>query len=176
MVLLISQTVIEVNSNRINMINLDMQRFNTDVGNCETLAEIKELFKDMMLEISEKKKGIPDDRNEVLADTICGIIEDNYQDVKLCLQWIATSVKLSSSYVGKVFKNSKQISVAEYINEIRLKHTLELLQNEEISINRTFEVVGFTSQSYFFTLFKKKYGCTPKEYRLLKAIRMNNEF
>ncbi|WP_420869697.1 helix-turn-helix domain-containing protein [Cohnella ginsengisoli] len=30
------------------------------------------------------------------------------------------------------------------------------------------EKVGFSSQSYFFKLFKKRFGTTPKDYRIKK--------
>lgn len=173
LILLISQTVNEININHLNKVNVDMQSFNTKVKNCETLIEIKGLFKDLILKISEEQKDKPSDKNDILVDTICSIIEDNYQDINLSLQLIASTVKLSSTYVGKVFRSSKNMSVAEFINEVRLKHMLKLLEDEEYSVRRSFEAVGFTSQSYFFTLFKKKYGCTPKEYRFVKAIRMN---
>lgn len=173
LILLISQTVNEINSYRINSISLDMQEFNANIESCETLAEMKDLFMDLMIELSEYQKDMPNNKNEILVDTICGIIEDNYQDPNLSLQWVASAIKMSASYVGKIFKNNKKMSIAEYVNEIRLIKALEILKNEEFSVNRTFEIVGFTSQSYFFTLFKKKFGCTPKEYRFSKAIQMN---
>jgi len=40
-----------------------------------------------------------------------------------------------------------------------------MLQNDEMSIAAVAENVGFSSSSYFISVFKKRMGCTPSEFR-----------
>lgn len=53
----------------------------------------------------------------------------------------------------------------EYLNEVRLERAKELLDNSELKLKEIIDEVGFGSYPYFFSLFKKKYGMTPKEYQ-----------
>jgi AraC-like DNA-binding protein len=79
-------------------------------------------------------------------------------------------VRLSSAHISKLFKQKNGVGIPEYITEVRLQHTLSLLKRQEHSVNQIMEMVGFTNQSYFFRLFKKKFGTTPKEYRLKQVL------
>ncbi|NAY93127.1 helix-turn-helix domain-containing protein [Muricauda sp. JGD-17] len=65
-----------------------------------------------------------------------------------------------NQYRGKNFK--------DYVNHLRLEEAARLLLANDKSdwrINEIMYEVGFNSKSPFYTLFKKKFGMTPKEYR-----------
>ncbi len=79
-------------------------------------------------------------------------------------------LRMTPAYVGRMFKQSEFVSVGEYINEVRLSHALEYLETKNFSIKEIMELVGYLNESTFFKLFKKKYGVTPKEYRLKRNI------
>ncbi|MDG0810747.1 helix-turn-helix transcriptional regulator [Cohnella rhizosphaerae] len=62
--------------------------------------------------------------------------------------------------------------MADYINEVRLQNAVLLLETNNWQVNEISEKVGFSSQSYFFKLFKKRFGTTPKDYRIKKSMGM----
>ena len=101
------------------------------------------------------------------------MIVENCADADFSQQTIAQMLKMSSAYIGRVFKQGTGAAVTEYINDIRLSNALALLEADHININEIMERVGYRSQSYFFKLFKTKYGTTPKEYRLKKVIKLD---
>jgi YesN/AraC family two-component response regulator len=90
--------------------------------------------------------------------------------VNLSQQSIASSVKLSSAYIGKLFKEAYSQSITEYINDVRLGRAQQLLEQDKYTIIEIMERCGYSNQSYFFRLFKGKFGSTPKEYRLKKSL------
>ena len=74
-------------------------------------------------------------------------------------------MELSPNYVRTLFKEKLDISVSNYINDIRFKKVMELLLNTDIPANRIAEMVGLPAGGYFYTAFKKVAGVTPDEYR-----------
>lgn len=102
----------------------------------------------------------------MIVDTIKEFIENNYSDLNLSLQSIATFLKMSPAYVGRIFKQYEYKSVGDYLNDYRLEKACELLIGSAYNIKEIADYLGFNNSSYFITLFKKKYGVTPKEHRL----------
>ncbi|WP_090113363.1 AraC family transcriptional regulator [Cohnella sp. OV330] len=47
---------------------------------------------------------------------------------------------------------------------------MQLLEKGNYTVNEIMEQSGFSNQSHFFRSFKKKFGTTPREYRLKKSL------
>jgi AraC-like DNA-binding protein len=167
---LIKTTLREIGKNRVAPISLDISDLNRRVLERETLAEIAELLHQVCRDIHERLHSSEQDKNAALMDAIREIVESNYQDVNLSLQGIASMLKMTPAYVGRIFKQNEWKSVGEYINEVRLTHARELLETKSFSIKEIMELAGYMNESTFFKLFKKKYGVTPREYRLKRNI------
>ncbi len=72
---------------------------------------------------------------------------------------------LERSYMCRTFKKYMHMTMTDYLNSLRLEYAAGQLHLTSNSIlNITFEA-GFSSTSYFSRLFKKKFGCSPSEYR-----------
>jgi len=56
------------------------------------------------------------------------------------------------------------MSIPEYINQIRLGKAIEWMENSKLSIQEIMRRVGVENESYFYKLFKSKFGMTPREY------------
>ncbi|MFQ7041188.1 MAG: helix-turn-helix transcriptional regulator, partial [Barnesiella sp.] len=52
-----------------------------------------------------------------------------------------------------------------YIQELRIMHSKELLANTMMNIKEIALDCGFETSQYFCTVFRKKIGSTPAEYR-----------
>jgi two-component system response regulator YesN len=57
------------------------------------------------------------------------------------------------------------MSVYDYLQKKRMERAYELLQNEENSVSRVAEAVGFTHSCNFSTTFHGYFGCTPRQAR-----------
>lgn len=88
----------------------------------------------------------------------------NYMN-KITLQKMADYLHVSDSYLSKLFKEETGISFTQYLNEIRINRSKDLLQNTKMSIVDVALYVGYEDQSYFTKVFKKLTGVTPKKYQ-----------
>ena len=55
-------------------------------------------------------------------------------------------------------------TITEYINEVRLKKSIELLKSGNVNITEIAIICGFNDVNYFSRLFKKKYGVSPTKF------------
>ena len=163
-------TIREMNRNRVLSVHIDLNSMSRSRLDKESLEEVVNFFLQTCREISEKLKYAEHDKDDVLMDAIKEIIVVNYKDMNLSLQGIAATLRMTPAYIGRMFKESEFVSVGEYINEVRLKQAREYLETKNYSIKEIMELVGYFNESTFFKLFKKKYGVTPKEYRLKRTI------
>ena len=88
----------------------------------------------------------------------------NYMN-KLTLKKLSDYLHVSESYLSKLFKRETGTGFTQYLNEIRIKHSQELLTTTKMSIVEVALYVGYEDQSYFTKVFKRQVGLTPKKYR-----------
>ena len=92
-------------------------------------------------------------------------VQNSYFDVNLSSQLIADYLGLNNRYLMKKFKALTGSTLNEYIMDLRMKKATALLRDTQAPISSISEQVGIDNLSYFYRLFKKIYGCTPKEFR-----------
>jgi len=63
------------------------------------------------------------------------------------------------------FKSTFNITLGEYIRQARMKHSLVLLTNKQLSIGDIAVNLGYSSASKFSIAFRKVYSQSPTEYR-----------
>lgn len=65
------------------------------------------------------------------------------------------------------------MTVVEYLNNLRLEKAVELFEQGNTSILEVSLATGFHNLSYFYKVFKRKFHMTPREflknYRLFKS-------
>lgn len=105
------------------------------------------------------------DKNVRLNHQIKQYVEDHYNDINLSINMVAEEMHLSSTYTGKLFKALNNVPFSTYLSDLRLEKSRLLLQSSNDTINTISEKIGFANSTYYTTLFKKKYGCTPTQYR-----------
>lgn len=93
-----------------------------------------------------------------------GEIEQNYQTAEL--NKIAEKFGVSAAYVSSSVKELTGKTFKELLMEKRLTKAASMLKNTKLSVNSIILAVGYENTSYFYRIFYKKYGKTPKEYRL----------
>ena len=93
---------------------------------------------------------------------------DKFQDQQYIqggLKMILDTVNYNSVYVGRVFKKYTNMTMTEYLNKVRLNYAVLKLRTTNFTINDIVSDLGFSSPTYFYKLFVKTYGMTPKKYR-----------
>ncbi|KRE51572.1 helix-turn-helix domain-containing protein [Paenibacillus sp. Soil724D2] len=166
----IKNTALEIMDNRVSKFALNMDYIHHIPQEKETLEEMYLTLLSLCAKIIEGQRPGTTERNDLILETMKELIHQKYSDVNLGQQSIALTVKLSSAYIGKLFKESFKMTITEYINEVRLRHAQILLESGNHTVLEIMEKCGYSNPSYFFRLFKAKFGSTPKEYRMKKSI------
>lgn len=113
-------------------------------------------------------KGTPSDtstRTMTQIKAITNYIEEHYTE-KITLEDLATFANISIFYLSHIFKNCTGQSPNEYLNDYRLTKAANQLTTENIPILSIATECGYNNISYFNRVFKRRYGLTPKAYRL----------
>ncbi len=84
---------------------------------------------------------------------------------KLSPEDIADLLNVSYSWFRRVFKKHTGFSPTQYILEVKVQHSKELLTNTDLSSREIAYRLGFENPDYFCTLFKKRTGVTPIRFR-----------
>jgi AraC-like DNA-binding protein len=174
LVVTLNNTVSEMNQNKLNPVGVNLQDINQRILEKETLEEIQEVLMDAIREVFDKRQSGRDEKSRLLADTIKEIVEKHYSDPDLNVQKIADMLRMSHVYLGQVFKEQEGMTVVDCINQTRLSQAKMYLEHQDLTVAEIMEKVGFGNESYFYRLFKRQYGTTPKEYRLKSAINRNS--
>lgn len=99
------------------------------------------------------------------------------QPIRKCLHYINTHLHekidvvtlskecgLSEDYLSYLFKKNIGINLSKYIRTQRLQASKEMLK-DNYSVSDIAYYLGFCSESYFISCFKKEFGRTPKQFR-----------
>ena len=81
------------------------------------------------------------------------------------IEEVAASVSLSPSHFSRLFKSVTGSSYTDYLTDVRLQHAQILLGTTSLSISEIATKLGLANGNYLCTLFKRKYGIAPTEYR-----------
>lgn len=102
-----------------------------------------------------------------------GYINNHYQE-QIYLEDLAKLCSMSKNSLLRNFKKSTGCTPMDYLLQIRLSNACLLLINSSLRIGEVAEKCGFVNPVFFSRVFRKKLGCTPKEYRENTLLAKNN--
>lgn len=106
------------------------------------------------------------DKNDYeLVENIKQII-DSYYQTNINLNDISHRLSLSVSSICHIFKKHTNQTIFEYKLNKQLEEACNLLTITDMKILDICQLIGFNDNSYFSKTFRKKYGFTPKEFRM----------
>ncbi len=92
----------------------------------------------------------------------------DYIDQHLCsdlkLENIARQVAMSPIYFHNCFKSVMGKTLREYVEEQRIMESINLMLSTGMTLTEIAYACGFSSQSYFSYVFKRKMNTTPRKY------------
>ncbi|OBZ16560.1 hypothetical protein A7975_01140 [Bacillus sp. FJAT-26390] len=90
-------------------------------------------------------------------------IERHYSE-NIKLETLADLFNYNSGYLGKMFKNYTGEHFNTYLDQVRIQHAIELLQ-EGLKVHQVSERVGYANVDYFHSKFKKYKGVSPSSFK-----------
>jgi signal transduction histidine kinase/DNA-binding response OmpR family regulator len=93
------------------------------------------------------------------------LVETNVSNDEFSVEDICKQMGISKVQLYRKVKALLNINVNDYIVDTRLQKAKYFLQHEELTISEIAYKVGFSSPAYFSTVFKSKFGVTPKAFK-----------
>lgn len=103
--------------------------------------------------------------SETFLKKVYDMVEKNISSPDFNIEDIVKQLYMSRASVQNKFRELTGQNLGTYITNYRLERAKELLSSGEMSMNEISYTLGFRSQRYFSTFFKKNTGVTPSEWR-----------
>jgi two-component system response regulator YesN len=129
----------------------------------DTLESIQKHLTRQMLHAAESMKEQFVSRSQIVSEAE-RLIAQRYHE-NLTLQIVAAHVYVTPVWLSKLFKKELGINFLEYLTDFRLNKAVELLTDLNYKVYQVSNHIGYQDPVYFTRLFKKKFGCTPQEFR-----------
>ena len=101
--------------------------------------------------------------DEELLQKIQQFVDSNLDNSELRVDDIVNAVGVSKTKLHVKMKSLLNVSIGEYIKEMRIKKAKELFRQGYSTADVAF-ATGFSDVNYFSKCFKKNVGSTPKEF------------
>ncbi len=111
-------------------------------------------------------------RRVCISDQVSSYIEalPLEQLAVLTVELLAEKFDISSSYLVRVFKKEKNISLSRYILMTKIERSTELLRlNLDVQINDVARTLGFHQPESYLRAFEQIKGVTPYKYKSISA-------
>ncbi|MEN8078459.1 AraC family transcriptional regulator [Clostridioides difficile] len=93
-------------------------------------------------------------------------IEEHYSE-KILICDIANNLNISSRYLSKLFYESTNLTVAQYLTLYRINKSINLMFNTNQSLTEISLNVGLGDVQHFSRVFKNVIGINPRKYKQL---------
>ena len=110
-----------------------------------------------------RPKNTDDDRPLWLVKLLSDM--ENPENFTLGTERMISLSGKSREHLSRCLKQHLGITPSEYINELRINYASNLLLHTNTPILDICFMCGFQSLSYFYKVFKRKYGQSPSEFR-----------
>lgn len=116
----------------------------------------------IILEVQDAKKFSLDN----LHFTRCREYINSHLNQKITVSELADVCQLTPNYLSYLFKKISGQNITEYIMAQRINTAKQLLLSQDNSCAEIASFLGFSSQSYFISCFKKITGMTPRNWKM----------
>lgn len=99
-----------------------------------------------------------------IINSVVEYIHGHYNEVTLKNNQIADYIALSSGRLCVRFKEEVGQTISDYITDVRIAHAKDLLESGKYKVYEVSSLVGFSSSTYFSSVFHKRTGIAPTQY------------
>ena len=100
-----------------------------------------------------------------LVERFKAVVEKRLSDPDLKPSGISSELGVHLTTLTRNIRGASGITPLEYITALRLQRVLALIQSGGISIKEIASKTGFANANYLAKVFRKHFGCSPREFR-----------
>ena len=110
---------------------------------------------------SQPVKSAP--ANETLLLRICEYLDANVEK-RLQFEDIQKEFGVSASVIKRLFHSNMNCGIMEYFTFLKIDCAKQLIRESDLNFTEIAEKLGFNTQQYFTTVFRRISGMSPSEY------------
>ncbi|MFB6320594.1 two-component regulator propeller domain-containing protein [Saccharicrinis sp. FJH54] len=148
----------------------DISILQTKVDNLLALREaLKEKYsREMVLKPTSVNVQSPDEK---FIQKALKIVEENIDNPDLDIEFFVKEMAISRMQLYRKLSALTNMTVKEFINDIRLKRSFQLLTESDLSVSEVAYACGFSDASYFGKCIRKKYNMSATEIKKTKGVQ-----
>ena len=131
--------------------------------NAPSLFASLKILLDSLWESGEDKSS---DSSSVMqqVEQIHRYIERSYHE-NITLTALAEQYHMDASYLSRIFSQKYGETIIAFLTRIRMEKAAELMKDQDKKLETISFLVGYDDYNYFSRVFRKKMGCSPRDYR-----------
>jgi len=95
-------------------------------------------------------------------------LKENFRNAN-AIQRAIEIARIPERTLKRRFKAATGVSLINYLQNLRIEHGKELLEETDIPVEEISELTGYADASFFRRLFRRLVGLNPKAYRQMFA-------
>lgn len=138
------------------------------MDNCKNIEEISKLHDVMCMDFCKCMNELKTQQKLSKPIVLCLDYIYSHIHYRITISDAASHLKLSESYLSRLFKREMGVSFSQYILDVKLEKARNLLQFSDYSLSEISYYLGFSNESHFIQAFRKYVGETPGKFRKQK--------
>lgn len=133
-------------------------------------ATLREYYNSSASSFEYADGNLLDRDDKDFLEKVSEYIDGHLRDEDLSPETLASTLQISSRNLYRKFKELNQPTPNEFIKNRRMMHASKMLITTSMTVQEIVFAVGFTNRTHFYKEFDKRYGMTPKDYRLANKV------
>lgn len=147
----------------------NINRWLSAVEEAETLADVKSLLFDGLTDLFRTYVAVTETKSyKAMVNEMKNYIEEQFANPDLSLKHLSDRFQITGKHASYLFKTEFNMKFVDFVTELRMKETEQLLLNTDYSLQDIALKVGYANGITLGRVFKRVKGITPGDYRRLK--------
>lgn len=131
----------------------------------ETVEGVLKLTPKLVMEYCRNVRNYSIKKYSSLVGKTLIIIRKNISS-SISLSEVAKQLHTSKEHLCRVFKKEMGEAITDYIHKSKIHESLDLINSQKYSVSDIAFMFGYSSSSYYSSVFKRVMGVSPKKYVL----------
>ena len=171
-VLTVSQFVSDLGG-KVEQIAPDFNDIEKLIQDAKSIDQMNRELKNLIARALNFRDSRTNHERSILIQEAKAFVDDNFSNPDLHMNSVAKKFNLSSSHFSTVFSQEVGETFRDYLNTLRIDRARELLRTTNLKCSEIAYQCGYNDSHYFSTVFKKKTGFSPQQYRGQSQSRKN---
>lgn len=140
------------------------QHFHNVLLSCRSWREMTAALQQFAESIMSATANPHAAKGEQIVESVKRYVDSHYF-MNVSLSWVAERFFISPNYFSKLFKEKSGQNFNDYVTHVRLQKSLEMMQDPNLGLTEIAALIGYDSYAYFSSVFRKRFGISPRNYR-----------